>query len=636
MNQALKIIQIPLPLPDTLTLSFGCVADQIIHLAIPKDFEIVKTDMVIQGDNFAGDVFPKSFGTTVLAKTADSDGFIEIDQDNNLPLQNVIAIIIDFHTQRTITGLELQEMIFPETLMDGFCILRIWSGGNWCLPIPKNLFSLGTISSSGTSTIKEGLPEIISEKIFLTFARLKRTDDTYVQHDETNGNLSALGLISIEEIALTSLNGLSVFTNDFLTNFFIQVGDILPVFQPEDEFYTYDQEFRLPDFSEQINQFMVTADPLSYNDLEIFADHPEFDYLKNIPFSLVPIRLHTDMSGILHINKLTFDYVRRCQDWKLEGETEFTSDEKTLSFERDEQRSSTIVRKLLIHLANLGSINFITMKLKGVFSNDRMIPLSEIQPHIASKIDSTLGFQIGTNKAAAQKIIFAKSYKLKGIDLRIKFVNKQVNYIVEIRNDQNSQPGDKILISKEMNYKLESANDQTPVRDFLWMQVDFEEIELCEGIYWIILRSTSGELVWQINELTGVGLNGFQYTFENSDSQWIPVSKSYGKEIHSIYRIRHTPLTFTELPSLRIILNNNVIWELLQDPKSVEIMIEKQCAISQFPVNTQSITIDFESQSTGELKISDLLIKFKEIREQRIQLNGFVQSLCFAQAEIIP
>ena len=626
----MKISSIPLSFP--MTLSFGCVADQIVHLAIPRDFEIVNTDMVVQGDNFAGDVLPKRFGTTMLAKTTVSDGFTEIDQDTNMPLAYVTALIIDFHTQRTITGIELGNMEFSIDLTDGFCVFRVWGGSNWFLPTPKNLFALGDILNAGEKiTMTEGIPEITTEKIFLTFARLKRSEDgTFVGHTDTNGNLNALGTIIIEEQIITSIESLQIFSNDFLTNSFIQIGDLSPIFRPEDEFFTHNNEYELPDFSNQINQFIQSANPLFFDDITLLDGHPEFDYLRNLSFSLLPIKIHTEMSGILTIN-LNLDYVRHAESFKLEEETEFTTDKKTLRFERDEQRLDSIVRKLMINLSEVGSINFITFSLEGSFSSDRIIPLVEIQPTVSSNVDSTLGFQIVTSKKAAQKIVLSKSYKLKGVDIRTKFLNKKVNYVVELRTDQNNQPSEEIIVSKEMQHDPQSTDEQPPARDFLWVQIDFDqEVELSEATYWIVLKCTAGELVWQISELTGVGMNNFLYAHEDRNSTWIPLPNSYGNEVHAVFRIRHNPSTFDDPPSLRIQLNDHVVWELAQDPQSIEIAIEEKINISDFPEGTQSVMLSFEAQSVGELNISNLLVKFKETASKKVQINGFIETLCFA------
>jgi hypothetical protein len=34
----------------------------------------------------------------------------------------------------------------------------------------------------------------------------------------------------------------------------------------------------------------------------------------------------------------------------------------------------------------------------------------------------------------------------------------------------------------------------------------------------------------------------------------------------------------------------------------------------------------FESQSVGTLKISNLLVKYREVPEKRVQINGFVEA----------
>jgi hypothetical protein len=626
-----------IPLTSPMILDFGCAADRMIHLAVPKDFEIVKTHMVIKGDNFDGDVFSKTFGTTASAKTTGSDGYEEIDPDEAIPV-DVTSIIIDFHTLRTITGLGLQEYTPAED--DLFCIVRVGSGGSWYLPTPKNLLELGYDSSTLSSIpISAGLPEITAEKMLLTFAKLKLSDGSgYVTHGTTSGNMYELEDIIIEEKSLTPV-GLSIFTSDFLTNFSIQVGDASPFFQPENEFFTDDAGYPLPDFSGQINQYMEDADPLSFEDVEILDVHPGFAYLEDLPFYLVPLTLHTERSGVLEITRLDLEYVRHHRAFKLEDADQypvFTEEAKPLTFEWDPRRSGTIIRDVPVNLENPGEIKFISMKLEGGFSAERIIPSADIQPSISPGANSPLGFQVLANKMAAQKIELFKPFRIKGIDLPVKFIDKEVTYTVEIRNDANNRPGEKILVSKKMKVEAQAADENTPslAKDFLWTPVDFqEEIELTKGTYWLVLEGIAGELVWQIAGQTGAGLTNFLYAYKDENSKWTPLAHSYEKEVCAVYRLRHIPLQFDNPPVLQIKLNNENVWKLARDFESIDILVEEEVSISinDVPGDSPYVSLAFEAQSVGTLKISDLLVKYREVPGKRVQINGFVDSVLSAR-----
>ncbi|MGD2088513.1 MAG: hypothetical protein PVH61_20215 [Candidatus Aminicenantes bacterium] len=612
----LKICKIPLPSP--MTLDFGCTADQVIHLAVPKDVEITSTHMVMKGANFDDDVFSQAFGTTASAKTTGSDGYEEMNPDGDIPTE-VTAIIIDFHTQRTITGLKLQEMKFDTSGGDLFCIIRVNSGGNWFLPTPKNLFGLGTITSPATSsTISTGLPEISTEKVLLTFATLVDKDGNTITHNQTNGNLYALGNILIKEQALTSIKSLSIFSSDFLTDFSIRVGDALPLFQPENEFFTHDTEYQLPDFTTPINQYMEDANPLSFEDAEILEGHPEFDYLKNLRFSLVPLTIHTERSGVLEISQLNLEYVRHHR-----------ASEKTLTFEPDPQRSGTITCEEEINIKDVDSIDFISMKLEGEFSQDEIIPSSDIQPFILPEANSTLGFQIIANKRAAQKVIISKPFKITGIDVPMKFLDKTVNYRAELRTDTDNQPGEKILAAKKMAHDSQSNDDQFPVKDFSWVRVDFEEeIQVTNGTYWLVVESIEGELVWQIAGQDGIGLRDFLYVHKDDNCGWQSLSDSYGKEVGAVYRMRHIPLDVNDPPLLRIKLNHYIIKELTRKGESIDTLLEEEVNISDLSGSFQPMALTVEAQSVGTLKISDLLIKYNEVPDKRVHINSFVETLC--------
>jgi hypothetical protein len=626
----LNICNVPLEFP--MTLSFGCTADRVIHLAVPKDFEIAKTHMVIKGENFEGDVFSKAFGTTASAKTTGSKGYEEIDPDGDIPA-DVTSIIIDFHTQHTITGLSLQEYTPAED--DLFCIVRIGKGGSWYLPTPKNLLELGYDSSSLTSIpISAGLPEITAEKMLLTFAKLKLSNGSgYVPHGTTSGNLNELRDIIIEEKSLAPA-GLSIFTSDFLTNFSIRAGDASPFFQPENEFFTDDAGYTLPDFSGQINQYMEDTEPLSFEDVEVLAAHPQFDYLQNLPFYLVPLMLHTERSGVLEITQLDLEYVRHHRAFKLEVADQcptFTGEAKPLTFEWDQQRSGTIIRDVLINLENPREIKFIAMKLEGGLSSERIITPANIQPTISPVTKSPLGFQILANKMAAQKMELSKPFKIKGIDLPVKFIDKDVTYTIELRNDANNRPGDEILVSKKMKVEAQAADENTLslAKDFLCTSVDFEkEIELTKGTYWLVLEGIAGELVWQIAGQTGAGLTNFLYAHKDKNSIWTPLADSYEKEVCAVYHLRHMPLQFDDPPVLQIKLNNENVWKLAQDFESIDILVEEEVTISinDFPGDSPYVSLAFVTQSVGTLKISDLLIKYREVPGKRVQINGFVET----------
>ncbi len=316
----------------------------------------------------------------------------------------------------------------------------------------------------------------------------------------------------------------------------------------------------------------------------------------------------------------------------MEGETDFSSDKKTLKFKRDEQRSSTIIRKVLFNLQDVGSIQFISMKLEGAFSSDRIVPLAEIKPQTSTDVDSTLGFQIVANKSAAQKITVSNDYKINGIDIRTKFLDEMVNYTIQLRKDRDNQPAEEVLVFKDLEYIAEPVEGEPPPRDFVWMQIDFDqEVKLSKGTYWIVLKSSSGELVWQLNEMKSVGLDTFQYALGDTGSKWKPLTKNFKKGAHGVFRIRHIPANFSHPPSLRIKLNEHIVLDLKEDLQSVEILMEEYIDIVVLPDNIQSTILSFESQSIGELNISDLLVKFRESGDKRIHLNGFVKSLCFAE-----
>jgi hypothetical protein len=628
-------------------LEFKCVADKIIHLAIPKDFEIIKTEMAVKGINFPVNpdnvnVLPREFGTTVLVKEAGSDEFSGIYQDINeaFPLE-VTSIIIDFHTKRTVTGLILKYTPLPEvpndSLQDGFCILRVLGGSIWYLPIPKNLFKLEISGTNDNNIITKGLPGILTEKLLLTFAKLKQ-GSAYITHANASENLNELGSVTIEEQGI-NLVDLEIITCDFLTGFFVQVGDNPPFFNPKGEFFTDGQEYVLPDFSKEINRFLETADPVYPHVNDMLAQYPlngynnEFGYLQQgLPFSLVPLRVHTDMSGILEISSLSFDYVRCQKGFNEEEGAESPADEKVLRFERNEERLSTIAKEISVNLQDVGSIEYISMKIEGSLSSDQIIPLTEIRPPISPDIDSNLvGFQLTAGKKAAQRVTFARPFRLKGIDFRTKFITKVVDFRVEIRADKDNHPGKGILAAKDLDYVSETEKGAGQIRDFTWIQVDFDqEVELTEGTYWIIMKSREGECVWQIIKKTGTGVSSFFHAHEDRPTEWQSVNDSPEREVHGIFRIRHIPRHFGLPPSLLIKLNGQNILSFEENPQKVNIMLEKQLNITGFPDNTQNVVISFEARCTGELKVSDFLLKFREKEGKRISISGFVESMCFS------
>jgi hypothetical protein len=579
-------------------LTFNYPGDQVIYLEVPKDFEIIKTHMVIKGQRFTGDVFKEQSGVTVSVKTEGSSKYTNISQDKYIPFKNknnVTAIIIDFHTPRTVTGLELVKMTFAKLLEDVFCIVRVGSSGSWFLPAPKNLFAPRI--KNKTLYIKEPLPEITAEMLMLTFARLEDKDGKFITHDQTNGNLYALGEIKVHEYPLISLNQLSIFTSDSLADFYIRVGDTPPFFYRQGEFFTRDEDYYLPDFSKQINRYMQEG------------------------AASVPLTFHTERSGVLEITKFDLDYVRHHRAFKLEGEDQSSEEAKTLIFEWDPRRSGSIVRNVSVNLESPGEINFISLKLEGNFSRQRLIPGPGIQQEISTgdKKDALLGFQLVPGKMAAQKVKLTGTFKITGIDLAMKFLDEKVNFTVELRTDENNQPGEKILVSKEITNDSPSIDGPSPVRDFAWVQVDFEEeIKITKGTYWIVLGSTEGEIVWQITDNTGMN---FFYTYTDRNPGWSPLSDSYAKEVRAVYCLRHTPLQFDNPLLLQIKPGDNVIGELARDDGSIDILIEKKVNISNLSGSSQPVTLAFEAKSAGTLKISDLLIKYSEMNGRGIQMK---------------
>lgn len=576
-------------------LEFKYPGDRVIHLAVPNDFEIVKTGMVIKGTNLDEDVYSKAFGTTASAKYTGSEGYEEIDPLENIP-GNVTSIIIDFHTLRTITKLELREIAFDFTGGNLFCIIQLGIGGNWFLPMPVNLLVIQAPASPGVSAdSSEAIPAMTAEKLMLTFARVKRTDGSGdVQLNANTGNLYFLWDVTIKEDAATSLVGLSIHCRDFFSDFSIRLGENPPLFHQQDVFFVPGKKHTLPDFSEQINR-----------------------YTKNMA-ALVPFTFHTERSGVLEIENLDLDYLRH-----------YRSPPETLTFEPDPQRSGTIERDLEVNIEDVLRIEFISMKLEGEFSAQRI--LKDIQPFISPEANSTLGFQIVADKKAAQKIKLSDTFKIKGIDLPVKFIDKEVTYTVEIRNDANNRPGEKILVSKKMKVEIQAADENTPslAKDFPWTPVDFqEEIELTKGTYWLVLEGIAGELVWQIAGQTGAGLTNFLYAYKGENSKWTSLAHSYEKEVCAVYRLRHIPLQFDNPPVLQIKLNNENVWKLARDFESIDILVEEEVNISMndVPGDSPYVSLAFEAQSVGTLKISDLLVKYGEVPVKRIQINGFVET----------
>lgn len=557
------------------TLDFYCPGDQVIHLPVPKDIEIVNTGMVIKGSNLSGNVFSEDFGTTASVKTATSDGYEEISPGGTMPV-NVTSLIIDFHTQRTITGLALNE--FSPAASDLFCIVRVGSGAGWYLPTPVNLMELGENPSS------IGLPQITAEKLLLTFAKLEYSDPAggFVKHGTTNGNLYELGDVITREQPVKPV-GLSILGSDFLTGFSIRVGEASPFFQEENEFFTYDSQYQLPDFSEQINTYMEDAGPI---------DSPSY---------LVPLTIHSDMSGRLEIMSLDFEYVRH-----YEGSAEI------LTFEPAPQLSRTITCNIPIDIEGVERICFISMKLEGEFRGEGIIPPPDIHPYILPEVDYT-GFQIIPDKKAAQKIKLDKDFTIKGIDLPVKFLAETVNVTVELRNDANNEPGEKIFASQQIVKEAQTEDIPSPTAGFAWVRVDFPEgIPMPAGTYWLVLESTLGELVWQIAGQTPGVPAPFLYAFKGENVEWTVLSSVNKQEAGGIYRIRRIFSQFHDPPLLHIKLNEETVRAVTSDSAAIDYLLEERVNISIRSGTSTNITLTFEAQSAGTLDISNLLLKYSE------------------------
>ncbi|MFH1097588.1 MAG: hypothetical protein V1749_08840 [Candidatus Desantisbacteria bacterium] len=552
----------------TEDLSFDKVDKKIIYLFIPESVEIIKTTLKIVGEVFTGNVASTEIGTTI-SPSPDS-------------------VIIDFHTIRTINGLDIDLPIISSDGTGPHCIMRLWGGSQWYLPSPRNLFKVSTVN--GKKKFCGKFPNVSTSKVLFSFCKLnttKGTAPTYINLNEPAyaavDDLLELagfeGLKSIEEPVQIAPGEIILNSYDYLTNLSLQVGDFSPFWIEPKEFATPDDKpIELPDFSMDINNYLKKAKPDKFG----------FE---------VPITVQTNISGVLVLKEFNIDYLIHHRDFRIHPEEEFTAKEKQLSFDWNEERTGVNSANIEINIPTGSKVKYISFDLQGSLAKERLV-VDLIMPQ-SSDILSNFGLLLEKGKSIAQKMSFTKGLNVTGFDIRLNPSSDTIKYKLEIRLDQKDAPVGEIIASKAIEYKTEDKTKNT----YFWVKIDLEKpIKISENqICWLVLSGEEGEVIWQMNFFEDA--QTFGYFLQNGI--WNPLEPYQGKPVGGIFRVYYLPDEFGT-PST---IDFAEIWNLTTDPTTIDSRVEVETDLSTIQ---QNLLMKVNAQSQGSLTISNLLVKYQE------------------------
>ncbi|HKJ68592.1 MAG TPA: hypothetical protein VKA68_11595 [bacterium] len=567
-------IHLTLPAPGESTYQVEQAEDQEVMISAVSS---VVTDTAIA-----------ALGATITTSseeeyTIDDTGRI-LSNDGKLNSQAFDWVIIDFHKERLVRKISFTVRSNGQPID---YVLKIW-GGNIFFPTSPQVTGVLNFNGHSVQTFTRRFPEQRTQKILLEFGTAN-----------DKGNFTQDKSVIIETLRIESLSVPSEIT--------VQIGDQQPFFQHPGEL-SLAQEIPLPDFSEQINTFLQESDPEEAKGQ-----------------LLVPMTIHSATEGkFLFRRKRNNERLPVTEQlvefgYRLQGNiTQFSilPGENKLFEERNYTFTGT--NQHTVSVVNPGvPLSDASFHLTGQLAAERLL-LSNLPDDSRFAALGSGTFQL------AQRLTFEHPVRLSAAELRLELLTDQAELSLDIQPDFNNQPSNNPVTDSSVQLQISKNELHTEEQEKL-IKLSFPTpLALEEAQYWMVLSVSGGEVTWRINhESSNPG--GFLYTRTDQTQSWKKrVQPSTNKPVSGLFNIYAAPENAAELLEIWVGEYCGLVPQI-QESQAIDTEVNTlqvtgeersltellNAMISEKPDGGR-IPIRFRARSSGELRLSDLLMRFYE------------------------
>ena len=529
-----------------------------LKIGIPKEilfkgsYPLIKSAVIgIEGTKFKGEISDGVWGAT-----QELDG-------NDYP-------ILDFHTRRTFNAINLNQST------NGSWVLSIEMGGVWVRVKESGQIALPSESDQSILfPLGQKVPPLTAQKI-----KVRRPQPTKTGNENLTLKAQCIS---------------------YLSNLSLRVSGQAPFWNYLRELYDSERPQITPDFTNQINEYLRTA-----------------EYDENDESYWVPLFLHSDSLGTVTIS-VDVKYVlikNSFAIYKKDNVFVKNAPEANLNFTCQDMDDFE-AHRARIGLPEDAAVCKAALHLKGNFPDTRKV--EELSNENTSDY---IGATISPEYSVAQELLPKKNYLITQVDLYLLKLSEKGEIKIDFREDADGMPSADTLASTSLTWE-EKGEEK-----FSWICLEFEgEIEIEAGKrYWIVLNTMDGETIWRMNGRIngllfysiegGVSWRRFELG-EVSSLRRLPKAKVSGEYVPSVplspliagvYRIHHLPREY-EMP---IEMKPNAAGNDLEKLKALgmvdfDITLVKE---DESELASKIEPLSFTSRCAGELILSNLWVEY--------------------------
>lgn len=589
--------------------------ERLIKILIPEYSEIVKASFQIHG---------RALATTVRLDGADKtlSDFDPVPNENKEITAS--SVIVDFHQRRAVHGIEISGAV-PVGSDFIVCVLRVWGGSQWYLPLPRNILKF-TKDSSNIS-LNQAFPPIKTEKLLLSFVQLKSLNGDSSPKDLSGSPADDLMEImsfdntkAVEEEAPITIKQLRIRTKDNLSGLTLGFKEKPPMVIEAGEFVTEENKPVKPgEITGQLNQAVKDISPLKADQLVIPGYLKEYITEKHegTSYHNVVVSACTATSGTLNIDSLDLEHIFIINELS-QGENLPPAASQTLDFKIDEMRRFISANFLFTKLPDKVKVKAISFNIKGSLSSER-----RIEPELVAPVQQEVPTDKGIKAEGGTKIFSffktsAGDFNVKAVEIRIKPLTDTLNISLSVLKDIDGKPdiNSDPLAAGDTDYKP-PAGEQTGQAGNQWIRIDFGEksFSMENNVpYWLSLEVIEGELSWQAvrtPESNDIPIPNI--VRENGDGEHRPCGPHLKSPITLISRFCYIPGDFKE--HLIVKAGEGQACEIAVD-NIVNMETSFQLG-SDIAHPSGSFPIEIRAKSEGTLEVSNFILKYKD-KENKI------------------